>query len=393
MEDESLIGLEIGEELTTLGYQVVDIVSSGIEAIKKAEIDKPDIVLMDIRLEGKMNGLEAAEIITSRFNIPIIFLSAHAEDKYLSKAKLIHPYGYLVKPVRERDLKVTIEMALYVSQMDADLEKRVEVRTAELRKTAESLTNEIEKRQNAEKEIEQQRTLAFRADRLHSLGEMAAGIAHELNQPLLGVRGLAEHLIIAMDRNWDLSPNKIREKLNLITEQADRMTHIIEHVRLFARDAAKPEIQAVQINDVVHSSLELIGAQLKSHGHQLRCQLEDNLPLLSLNPFSMEEVLYNLLTNARDATEEAWGNSETDLPPILMRTYQKNSELDDQVCIQVIDQGSGITEDILNKVYDPFLPPRGQTRELVWDCPSSNPSLKDLAEMLKSNLPWIVERP
>ena len=85
--------------------------------------------------------------------------------------------------------------------------------------------------------MEMQRVLSIRADRLRSLGEMAAGIAHELNQPLVDVRGLAEHMMLGMDRDWIFDKEKTREKLSLILDQADRMTHIIQHVRLFAQGA------------------------------------------------------------------------------------------------------------------------------------------------------------
>jgi C4-dicarboxylate-specific signal transduction histidine kinase len=86
-------------------------------------------------------------------------------------------------------------------------------------------------------------------------------MAHELNQPLVGVRGLAEHLLIALERGWPLSPDKLREKLALIVEQADRMSHIIEHVRRFARDAGKPDFRPVQINDMVRGVVNLVGTQ------------------------------------------------------------------------------------------------------------------------------------
>ena len=89
-----------------------------------------------------------------------------------------------------------------------------------------------EAKSRAEEELETQRSLSMRSDRLRSLGEMAAGIAHELNQPLAAARGLAEHLLIGMDRGWDMWPDKVRERVSGIVDQADRMTHIIEHVRM-----------------------------------------------------------------------------------------------------------------------------------------------------------------
>ena len=75
---------------------------------------------------------------------------------------------------------------------------------------------------------------------------MAAGIAHELNQPLVGVRGLAEHILIGLDRGWNLTKEKLQDRAERIVEQADRMVHIIDHVRMFAREAGRPELESIQ---------------------------------------------------------------------------------------------------------------------------------------------------
>lgn len=124
VEDEPIISLEIVSLLKNLGYMHSTVVDTGKKAIKKAEIEKPNIILMDIRLKGKMDGIEAAEIIKSRFFIPVVFLTAMAEKSFIDKAKLIHPYGYLIKPVQERDLKIAIEMALYAAKLDADRKQK-----------------------------------------------------------------------------------------------------------------------------------------------------------------------------------------------------------------------------------------------------------------------------
>ncbi len=208
-------------------------------------------------------------------------------------------------------------------------------------------------RVQAERELEAQKALSMRADRLRSLGEMAAGIAHELNQPLVGVRGLAEHTLIGMDRGWDLSDDKIRDRLTRIVEQADRMVHIIEHVRMFAREAGKPQLESVQINDVVKSGIDMIGTQFKSHGVTLDSELAEGLPLVSANPFSLEEVVLNLLNNARDAVEERFQDNLS-AARVLLRTSMEENGKASHVVIEVMDNGVGIPQDIISKVFDPF---------------------------------------
>lgn len=216
---------------------------------------------------------------------------------------------------------------------------------------------EDEARRLAAQEIEAQKVLSMRSDRLRSLGEMAAGIAHELNQPLQGVRGLAEYLKISVDRGWKLTEEKIRERSNLIVQQADRMVHIIDHVRTFAREAGKPELRHVQINDIVRSSVDMLNAQLRSRSIELDIQLNDNLPLILANPFSLEEVIINLLINSRDAIEERIRfKPEASIQKIILHTSLVGK---DHIQIQITDYGVGIPESIIDKVFDPFFTTKG----------------------------------
>ncbi|MBT4290206.1 MAG: response regulator [Deltaproteobacteria bacterium] len=148
VEDEPIIAMEVKNQIQSLGYEVTSIVDTGEKAIKKAEADKPDLILMDIQIKDKIDGIKAADIIHTRFNIPVVFATAYTDEKYLEKAKLTHPYGYLIKPYQELDLKVVLSIALYVADLDRkreaaeealkkahnELEKKIEERTAELRK-------------------------------------------------------------------------------------------------------------------------------------------------------------------------------------------------------------------------------------------------------------------
>lgn len=119
VEDESIIAMEIRSTLLKLGYQVVDNVSTGQKAVTAVVENPPDIILMDIRLSGDMDGIEAADRIQQEHNIPIIFMTAYAEDEKLERAKLLMPFGYLLKPVQGRDLRVALEMGLYLSEIDS----------------------------------------------------------------------------------------------------------------------------------------------------------------------------------------------------------------------------------------------------------------------------------
>jgi two-component system response regulator LytT len=122
-EDESIVAKDIQMSLKKLGYNVVAICNNGDDAIRTAEEHRPDIILMDIMLKGEMSGIEAADQIRKRLNIPIIFLTAYADESTLSKAKITEPYGYIIKPFKEIDLRTTIEMALYKHQREDEVKK------------------------------------------------------------------------------------------------------------------------------------------------------------------------------------------------------------------------------------------------------------------------------
>lgn len=113
VEDESIVSKDIQQSLKKLGYSVVGAASTGEKAIELATSTLPDIILMDIMLKGDMNGIEAADEIRKTYSIPVIFLTAYADESTLSKAKITQPYGYILKPFKEIDLHTTIEMAIY----------------------------------------------------------------------------------------------------------------------------------------------------------------------------------------------------------------------------------------------------------------------------------------
>lgn len=123
VEDESIVAKDIQHSLKKLGYTVVGMCSIGEDAIRTAEEVKPDLVLMDIMLKGDMSGIEAARQIREKFNIPIIYLTAYADESTLSKAKVSEPYGYIIKPFKEIDLHTSIEMAIYKHEKETDVKK------------------------------------------------------------------------------------------------------------------------------------------------------------------------------------------------------------------------------------------------------------------------------
>lgn len=126
VEDERIVAQDIQSSLESLGYDVPAVVSSGEEAIEKAGELEPDLILMDIVLRGKLNGIETTKQIHTNYDIPVIYLTAYADTSTLDKAKKTEPFGYILKPFEDRELQSTIEMALYKSSMEKQLKQSEE---------------------------------------------------------------------------------------------------------------------------------------------------------------------------------------------------------------------------------------------------------------------------
>jgi diguanylate cyclase (GGDEF)-like protein/PAS domain S-box-containing protein len=124
VEDEKIIALDLQRRLERFGYSVVGMASDGEEAISLAGERSPDIILMDIMLAGSMDGIEAAKQIRAELGIPVIFLTAYTDEKTLERAKEVEPFGYILKPFKERELYTTIDIALYKNSIDKKLRKQ-----------------------------------------------------------------------------------------------------------------------------------------------------------------------------------------------------------------------------------------------------------------------------
>ena len=126
VEDESIVALDLKRCLQNLGYQVSRVASSGEKAVEMIAAQKSDLVLMDIRLQGKMDGIEAAKAIHSDYDVPVIYLTAYADDQTLQSATAAVPYGYLLKPFDARELKTTIEVTLFKHKIEKELKESQE---------------------------------------------------------------------------------------------------------------------------------------------------------------------------------------------------------------------------------------------------------------------------
>jgi PAS domain S-box-containing protein len=148
-EDDGIIAARLQSILNKLGYAVPAMVASGEDAIRQAAKVQPDLVLMDVELAGEMDGIEAGGQIRAQSGIPVVYLTAYLDDTLLQRAKMTEPYGYLVKPVQDRELRATIEVAIYKCRLDWQLresEERYRAVAAELRRARDELDARVQER-------------------------------------------------------------------------------------------------------------------------------------------------------------------------------------------------------------------------------------------------------
>lgn len=135
VEDQALIALKIKTDLLNMGHFITGVYASGEEALENITSTQPDIVLMDIQLQGEMDGIQTADKLLEIYDIPVIFLTAHSDEDTLNRATTANPYGYLLKPVTYQELQITIQVALYKHKID----KEKEHLTQELKKALDKV--------------------------------------------------------------------------------------------------------------------------------------------------------------------------------------------------------------------------------------------------------------
>ncbi len=168
VEDEGITAMNIQGCLEDMGYTVTSTAFTGESAVRKAAVDHPDLIMMDIILDGKIDGIEAARQIQASHDVPIVYLTAHSDQEMMNRIKETSPFGYIVKPFDDRELQITVELALYKHEMDSrlkksndELEAKVQERTAELESTIQLLLN-AEKKLRVDADLLQESNIALK---------------------------------------------------------------------------------------------------------------------------------------------------------------------------------------------------------------------------------------
>jgi PAS domain S-box-containing protein len=241
-----------------------------------------------------------------------------------------------------------------IDQADRQAVERIAVKVANLleliktRKELDKSNNELTKKLE-ELSIKQQ--IVLQKSRLESLGELSAGLAHEINQPLSIISLAMENV------NYKLTQKAATEeylsrKFSIISQNINKIRELIDHVRTFSRDQGTIMFEQVEVNQVINNALSMINSQLRNHHIHVSTELADISGYTLGNPSRLEQVIMNLLSNSRDALEEK--EMKIGFRDQQMKISIKTTINDEKIIIRVWDNGIGISPDNIQKIFNPF---------------------------------------
>jgi len=445
-EDNVIIAMDIESRLKQLGYDVAGIVGYGEQVIEKVKENTPDLVLMEIVLKGEIDGIDTAKEIRDQFDIPVVFLAAFADKERLKRAKLAYPFGFILKPFQNKDLEVTIEMALSIAKANAE-RKQAEEALRESEEKYSLLANKIpsivykgykdwsvdffgEKIEQltgysanefnskrikwidiiVKEDIESARrsfiqalktdksyvrkyriksktgdilwiddrgqiicdsngeieyasgtffditkTKKFEAQlqqsqKLLSLGTLAGGIAHDLNNLLFPIFGFVDMML-----QDTLEDSPYQRPLNEVLTAAKRARDLVKQILTFSRQADQ-ELKPVQVQLVLKEVLKLSSSMLPST-IDIKQNIGNDCGFVMADPTQLHQIVMNLVTNAYHAMQDAGGELEVSLKEVDLDV----GDLQDPamipgryICLTVADTGIGIEQPVLNQIFDPY---------------------------------------
>jgi signal transduction histidine kinase len=341
VEDEAVVGMSLQDHLRRLGYDVPAVVDRGEAALVAVQELRPDLTLMDIHLKGRLDGIQAAEQIRSRFDIPVVFLTAYADDDTLERAKVTEPYGYLLKPFNEQELHTVIQVALY--------------------------------KHASEKRLRQIQGQLAQAERMAALGRLIAAIAHEINNPLQAIQGcltlMQESLVREADGDALRAPGSGRELdalLGVAMQETTRIATIVRNVRDFCGPIQSERID-LDLQRVLQEVLEACHEQLSAGRVVVEPHWSPGLPRVHADPHQLQQAFRNLILNAVEAmpvggTLRLSTSAETMRPATTADAPGPGGGAPPVAAVQVsfTDTGEGMSAETQSRLFEPFFTTKHQ---------------------------------
>lgn len=344
VEDEAIVGIEIRSILETLGYSVSTVFGSGEKAVQAAIDLKPDLILMDIRIRGEMDGIETALQIRSQLPIPVVFLTAHADDEMLIRAKQVEPLGYVLKPFQERDIRVTVEMALNAARLDRERREAID----ELQQMKIDLEKKVIERTS---ELEIARQQAEAANR--SKSECLASISHELRSPLHNILSFAR---IGVKQGEELPKEKRTRFFQGIEKSGMVLLRLVDDLLDLSRLEAGMmvyEMAEFNLDHIIMNTINECRSVILEKEIETLLELTEDSRLVC-DPNRISQVIRNLVTNAIKFSPKG-GRIE-----VILRTDSLPNEISTRtpepaLRLTIADEGAGIPDDELEMVFNKFV--------------------------------------
>ncbi|MBX3717119.1 MAG: response regulator [Burkholderiales bacterium] len=323
VEDERVVAMNLSQRLGLLGYDVHAVASSGAEALERASQAWPDVVLMDIRIDGNLDGIETAERLNSIRPVPVVYLTAHSDEATLARARGSKPFGYLLKPFSEREMHATIQMAL------ARFEAQETLRASrdEVRRLADELDLRVRERTRELEEI------------LDDHRGFSHAVAHDLRSPLQSISGLA--LLLLRDQSLGL-PEQAVSRLTRIKETVNHMDRMIAGLLSLSRITREPF--ARRDVDLALFARETARGLAERDPHRVVDLVIAPAAMAKADPHAAEVAIENLVQNAWKFT------STRDRARIELGVRR----FPDEDVFHVTDDGVGFDMAVATKLFQPF---------------------------------------
>ena len=215
------------------------------------------------------------------------------------------------------------------------------------RKRAEELEKAYKRIEKSNKELKEATVQLIQAEKLSALGELTAGVAHELNQPLNVIKIICQSILRDIQKER-YEQESVEQDLPEIVEQINKMAEIIDHMRIFTRRTEGTHRELIDVNMMIEGAFKFLGQQLKYHNIEVIKELKPDLPKVIGDPIRLEQVFLNLITNAKNALESGGKENKR----IEISTYKVDHQK--IVAVEVVDNGGGISEDLREKIFHPF---------------------------------------
>jgi DNA-binding response OmpR family regulator len=358
IDDEELIVKRLKKFLEKEGY-VVFTAFNGKEGLEVIASNKIDVLVTDIRM-GDMDGIEVIRKAKKLYrDIEGIVVTGHKDQGLTIRSLRAGASDYITKPINLDELLFSIKKAtekINLNRNQLYRNRELKISKEIISKMNEELERRIEERS---KELSQTQAQLFQTSKLATLGEMSAGLAHEMNQPLGGISLTARNFKKLMERG-KLTEEELISGLTDIEELVKRMSRIIQHIRTFARQDTLKFLE-VNLNETIDAALSLLGEQLRLHEIEVVREFAPDLPKIMGEPYQLEQVWINLITNARDALEEKEKQIAADTGKVkdykkvlTITTRCSNNNKASSLEITVSDNGTGIAEGQEEKILEPF---------------------------------------